>query len=464
MLEHSKNTYFFIVKDFLLFFLIFLLSIILIDGLEHGIFVALNTLLLLKLYRSSKTFTILLYFIMSITMFCLPVLFHSHNEFFSAPVANDYNYIDALIYIFIFNTVLYASYHFFCNNIFRQPISIFRSVEVNKRQAILGSVFLMALSLVAEFYLSYIGKTAGVHGVITSFNEIANLLTPLKVASILLIGFYIKQRSSKDVFIYILYLLFIILSIGLAIKSGSRSEPIIVLFALVYIHIETIKRHKIFFGILLLLLTPILTLMFPVLMIYRNNISMGLINVYMGVVDGSLLPAYWEKYSFISVFGDIILDRMNLVRVIQIVLGSGIENSGYHSDYLQNITNNIPRILWEGKPHAGIDGNSLGHELGILHPTDKRTSIGLTVIGESFYQLKYYGPLIAVVQGAIFSFFDKKLTPINVGAFILYFIMVTSIVTMGSYLYVIPKIIKIFVIYLFVIFFMGLLKVKLRFG
>ncbi|MDC3315662.1 hypothetical protein OAV81_02830 [Candidatus Thioglobus sp.] len=342
-------------------------------------------------------------------------------------------------------------------------MSIIRCGELSKRKAILGSLLFISLSLVAEFFLSYMGKTAGVHGVISPFTEILSLLTSFKIASVLLIGFYIKQHNSKDVFVHVIYFLFIILSFSYAIKSGSRAEPIIMMLVIGIIHLETIKRHKIFFGILLLLLIPILTLMFPVLMIYRNNISMGLINVYMGVVDGSLLPAYFDKYSFALSFGDIILDRMNLVGVVQRVIEVGLENSVYHSDYLQNITNNIPRALWEGKPHAGIDGNSLGHELDLINPNDKRTSIGLTVIGESFYQLKYYGLFIAVLQGAIFSFFDKKLAPVNVVAFIIYFILVVNIVTTGTYLYVISKIINIFVIYLFAIFFMGLLKVKLKF-
>ena len=210
----------------------------------------------------------------------------------------------------------------------------------------------------------------------------------------------------------------------------------------------------------MLLLMPMITLMFPFLMIYRNNISLGLINVFMGVIDGSLLPWYLPGYSFIYTVGDIILDRMNLIGVIQRVIETGLENFVYHSDYWQNITNNIPRILWAGKPLAGIDANSLGHELNILHPSDKKTSIGLTVIGESFYQLKYYGPFIAVLQGAIFSFFDRKLTPIYAGSFILYFVMVVNIVTTGVYLYVIPKIIKIFTINLLVMFPIRLVKFK----
>ena len=267
----------------------------------------------------------------------------------------------------------------------------------------LGSFLLMSLGLISEFYLYYTGKTAGAHGEMTKFTEIANLLT-FKIASILLTGYYIKQHNSKDILIYLIYFTFVIICFFIAIKSGSRAEPIIILLALGFIHVETIKKYKITFLLLMLLLVPMITLMFPFLMIYRNNVSLGLINVFMGVIDGSLLPWYLPGYSFIYTVGDIILDRMNLIGVIQRVIETGLENFVYHSDYWQNITNNIPRILWAGKPLAGIDANSLGHELNILHHSDKKTSIGLTVIGESFYQLKYYGSFIAVLQGAIFSF------------------------------------------------------------
>ena len=113
MSELSKRQNFFIAKEFSLFLLIAVLAITLINGLDHGILVTLNTYLLLMLYRSSKTFAMFLYFIMSITMYVLPVLFHSYIDYFSlVEIGFDYNYIHALVYVFIFNTVFYISYHF----------------------------------------------------------------------------------------------------------------------------------------------------------------------------------------------------------------------------------------------------------------------------------------------------------------------------------------------------------------
>jgi len=462
MSELSKRQNFFIAKEFSLFLLIAVLAITLINGLDHGILVTLNTYLLLMLYRSSKTFAMFLYFIMSITMYVLPVLFHSYIDYFSlVEIGFDYNYIHALVYVFIFNTVFYISYHFFCKNVFNRPIDIFTKISV--RHAILASLLFMFISLVAShYYLSYMGKTAGEHGTSTPFTEVATILTYLRVSSVALIGFYIVNHNTKNLIAFILYFSLLTLSISLALNSGSRFEVVILLIVVGFIHIETIKRHKFSFLLLLVILTPFIVVLFPVLMAYRNN-TLGLVETFIGVLDSSIINNRLTEYSFSFHLGDIILDRMNLIGVIQRVIEIGSENSIYHFDYLQNITNNIPRVLWEGKSVAGINGNSLGHEFGILAASDNKTSITLTVIGESFYQLKYYGIVIAVFQGIIFSFFDKKIACVTAGAFILYLMLVINIVTIGSYVFVVSKIIMIFIVYLLVMFFTGLLKYRLNF-
>lgn len=55
----------------------------------------------------------------------------------------------------------------------------------------------------------------------------------------------------------------------------------------------------------------------------------------------------------------------------------------------------IPRFLWPNKP-ATVDYNAIGHQLGILDPNDKETSIGIPLLGGFIINGGFFGVIIGM--------------------------------------------------------------------
>ena len=116
------------------------------------------------------------------------------------------------------------------------------------------------------------------------------------------------------------------------------------------------------------------------------------------------------------------------------------------SDYLDNIFGLIQRAIWPYKPLIGLNLNEIALELGIISYNDLNTSIGLSVIGESYYQLRQYGIAIAIFQAIIFrhieSFQYKKQLIWRASYIPLCFLVVAR----DSYVYIVPLLITQFVV------------------
>jgi hypothetical protein len=116
-----------------------------------------------------------------------------------------------------------------------------------------------------------------------------------------------------------------------------------------------------------------------------------------------------------------------------------------------NIIGLVPRFAWPDKPFIGINGNIIGHDLNILHTNDNLTSISLGSIGESYYLLGWYGIAIAAFQGLLMALLDKFSLYKNYILSVIYFFISFEIVLISSYSILIPKIVKIILIYIILI-------------
>ena len=133
------------------------------------------------------------------------------------------------------------------------------------------------------------------------------------------------------------------------------------------------------------------------------------------------------------------LDRFVQLGPINNVIETYKDNITYHSDYVFNLIGIIPRLFWPGKP-SPIDTNDLGVQLMMIRPENYNTSVSIDVIGESFYQLGYFGLLVAIFQGFIFWFVDNKIGDKSATGYILLFIVGFLVTTQGTYINIIPTI------------------------
>ena len=194
-------------------------------------------------------------------------------------------------------------------------------------------------------------------------------------------------------------------------------------------------------------------LSFPVLLFYRTNIHVNDVD-FSSVIETAFLYVPEVKLLIL----DLISDRMNYAGVLQrVILKSQYWPESF--DYIQNTYGMIPRLIWDDKPLLGLDMNAVGKNLNIISINDFKTSIGLTVIGESYMQLKHYGLSVAFVQGFVMSLFylifrGLDSFTVSVRSYLLF-----TFIILDSYLSVIPMFVRFFL----VIFIILYLPRKLRF-
>ena len=176
-------------------------------------------------------------------------------------------------------------------------------------------------------------------------------------------------------------------------------------------------------------------MIFPILGVYRNS-------GYSLDFDESVNLALSNNDLFVNAIS-ISIDRMNYLGVISTIIEAYKDSAEFLYDYLDNLIGLIPRVVWPDKPIIGIDLNALGAQLGILHHTNTNTSIGLTVIGESYYQLRDFGLIMAIFQGFLFGFLDKIKTNGSLMGHVYYFYIVTFLLFLDSYAYFLPQLVQV---------------------
>ena len=143
---------------------------------------------------------------------------------------------------------------------------------------------------------------------------------------------------------------------------------------------------KIFISFLIVLL--ILPISFEFLNKYRNAKLQDNLSIYEFYEQNKNQINYVDNFTNSNPF----IKRVDYHRIIAIVIKNDpLYVSKPFNPYLNNIIGLVPRFLWNDKPRTVLNKNLIGRELGILSPKNYSTSVGLSIIGESYYFYSYKG-------------------------------------------------------------------------
>ena len=300
----------------------------------------------------------------------------AHPKF--VPSSNTYEI--ALIYMAIFNIVLCSSFMFFIKQL--PPLSLVRrhlmghqliSIQPTNR-VIFAALILCIMGLVGKLLLDGMGALrmldSGSGGPLL---QATKMLSSFDILALLVLG---EVRNSRRVHISVLLPL-IGVSLAVAVITGSRSQTITMLIIALIVYRSTVRKYWFLFYPAVVAISPLVFFVFPFLGLYRLNSHNFALALY-------LFERMEVKPTEIML--DVLVTRLNylepLARVINLVTWEGPSGG---SVYWNNIIGLVPRLIWPGKPVFGNDSQLLGHQLGLVTLNDESTSIGLQVVGESFF-------------------------------------------------------------------------------
>jgi len=233
--------------------------------------------------------------------------------------------------------------------------------------------------------------------------------------------------------------------------SGSRFEVAIILLIMIYINLEYLKKNY------YVLLVPgfLMIIIFKASAIFRNS----------KIHDKEPLSYFDSIVKFTDIQPDIVFSvflngidimvtRFNYLDIVARTIQMSYDKIDYSFAYYLNVVSLVPRLFWEAKPTIGLDWHEIGQNLLILGTHDSVTSVGLGIIGESYYELKLFGLSIAIAHAFIFFYINKKFKGVKLVNYVLYPLLSIYIVSKDSLIAVLPGFIFIvFPIILVLIFF-----------
>tara|TARA_B100001248_G_scaffold254359_1_gene232660 strand:- start:4911 stop:5795 length:885 start_codon:yes stop_codon:yes gene_type:complete len=252
---------------------------------------------------------------------------------------------------------------------------------------------------------------------------------------ILLILTSMLLYEKKQPITLLMYAIGFVSLFAISLISGSRWMVISYLIVLFFNH-EALRKHTL---TLFIVGIPFIGLLFPTLLLYRSSDD-GLYDSFIQVLN--------TDFEAVESLITVISDRMNMLSTTNLIIND-FGGVGGGANYFGNIVSLVPRILWPGKP-VQLNSNDLGADLGIIHHQDYLTSVSLTVIGESFYEIAFFGLIIALIQGVIFALIDSMDKKSKVSN-IIYFLLSMKVVTLGTMYSFTAEMINFFVVGLIVV-------------
>ncbi len=408
-----------------------------------SLFAAVLGIILYRFYNKSRTYLAFIYALYTFISIVCPIIAQTLNigvEF--QPIINYSPITLAYVLAYVFCVLITYKVVTHTNNTPPKSLKLFhyyikQSGHFSIKSQKYFLIFIYLISLFSKYYLF----TQGYYRFLdlqkpSVIIEYVKILGTLDILVILTIGFYLRTGWKR---IYLkLYILIILISPGLGILSGSRMETLSVFLVIFYNHFDYLRKRMIFF----IPFIPFFIIIFPVLNLYRGHYDQSLFDIFDQVIKNNKL---------INVITEIFVDRMNYIKMINVVINKYYANFHLINDYWDNLIGLVPRVFWPEKPIIGIDLNLLGRELGLLRPLDKHTSIGLSVIGESFYELRYFGLTIALLQGITLGLLDKFLRHRSILEHVYYFFMVSLFIITDTYVYILPR----FILFTVILFLFG---------
>jgi len=334
-------------------------------------------------------------------------------------------YVDALQYCAWYVAVFAAAHTTFAPRAARTS----RYGAIVSDASLMMIVLLFAASLAAKFALYGYRLFHPTDVIINSglssgaFTGVLTAVSEAGLVALLLLGMKSCARRSG---VMPLYIAVILISLAVGFLSGSRLALVQVIFATVLIELRRNSIAAMTLGGVGLVISLYL---FGFMLLYRGvNYDLDLAIVLWASEDRSLA----------AIVDNIFADRFNYVQVVQHVFDRIQSRSYLLTDYSDNITGLIPRALWPDKPLIGLNLNEVAATLGLIALEDHETSIGMGVIGESYYQLKQLGLAVAAAQGVAFAFLRRLALSRSSLRYSSYVALSIIVVVRDSYLYIVP--------------------------
>ena len=343
----------------------------------------------------------------------------------TARTYNEQDIAAAGVTLALYSTVLQLCITFFQPAKANRKPLIHGNLDINNRKVAFLTI-MVSLTFAYRYSIGALGMTGDFEGD-NRFLNLALFLSEFYFFPVLVFGvYYLKNPSGyRKIGTAVIVLFFL----TVAFTSGSRLQVIFVL-ALVYL---IMSHNQLARWTIPAIFLPIVLAIFPFMMLYRGN-GFDLFLAY-DVFFGTNVDLFY-------IFEDLLLDRFNNFRSLVMVSSDSLSLPYDGSKYLDNIRGLIPRFIWPEKPLIGMDLNMMGHQLGLISPSDRGTSIVLTPIGEGYVLLGFLGCLLAIIQFFIMVLIERVGLANDVISRAFYILLMVNFTLLGTYLYILPTLIN----------------------
>ncbi|MBN4046411.1 hypothetical protein JYU02_00245 [bacterium AH-315-P15] len=318
-----------------------------------------------------------------------------------------YFYSETLLFVAAFNVVLGVFFLIFQRAL--PSFGFFRRMRLNRQldqlenstMVLLISFAFFAIAIAAKITLDGMGAFRMLEQSSTSpALQLIKVFASFDRIVLIFLGEYKSRRVNQRNLLNLGFGLIFLVSLIMAIMSGSRSQAVIVMLIAAIAHRGFLGRHLLTSSVATLAMVPPIFVLFPFLAIFRNS-------GYRLEVAVVRLSALWTHRDAILL--DVLTTRLNyfepVAHAVEYVRRAGAQGGAI---YWNNFLGIVPRLFWPGKPEIQNNSHVLGHQLGLLSQNDDSTSIGLRVIGEAFFELGWFGLIVAVFQALLFAALHKN--------------------------------------------------------
>lgn len=364
--------------------------------------VLLNLAVSLCLFIHIKEFIVRFCLAVNYVMFLQPTViglvfgvFHpTHNEWSAS------YYEKALIFILLYNIVLCVSF-----SIFRR---VFPKVKTDKLVESVNNILecpngkhiaaityaLLLLAVVAKIKLHSMGAFRHFGEVVASpLLQQYKLVAAFDILTLLLVGLIRAKNILPPRLMNKLYIISIAACLAGAALSGSRFQIINIAVVILITNAHFFRKKLVLGMVALGLIIPPALFIFPIIGYYR-------VNEYQLDIGVAEAQAFAETVGYKGVMLDVLTTRLNYMENYVYAVGY-VDSEGVAGGqtYLNNFLGIVPRLFWPSKPQIENDSQNMGYRLGIVPAHDFSTSIGLRPLGEAYYQLGFYGIIVAFLYG-----------------------------------------------------------------
>jgi len=373
------------------------------------VFISLNIIVSLILWKKIYSPIFRGYLLINFLLFLNPaILFLLTGAKHPQYDPNTSNYSLALSYIAIFNILLGISYKLsyqlvpvikkFRKNLWEGKIDKF----INSKSLITANILIFIFAYFCKYILDILGafRMGGIVSGFLPFLQLTKVLASMDLFAIIMFSQIRRKTTSNKRLINNVFFISIVATLVSSVYTGSRGATLLVIIITLVSYWKEISKKKFFLIPIFAVAFPYIFGIFPILSAYRNfNYNWSEAFRIFELID----------YNPLDIMVDTLVSRLNYLETVARAINNAIIFGPEGGElYLDNFLGLIPRLFWPDKPEITTDGVLIGHTLELLNYNDEKTSVGLSVIGESFFHFGWLGLWVSSLQGFIFAFITKN--------------------------------------------------------